>query len=213
MKNLLLLLLLTFSLQAQSISEMWESSSAFSKYLKLRESGYRDEAMLIRYKKMHQLTQELLSEYIHEFKPKFQKRMLEKFYAFPLPIIDLTYIIHKSIQTQLKSKNQKEKNRVAKAIYDFVFHINNEDAKAQKYLSRLIEKHPALSSTKLYPTLQKIAKESDIEAVKTPQQRGKEYEEFIAEEHRKQAIEKQKQAIEKQKQENWDEIINKLKSL
>ena len=101
-----------------------------------------------------------------------------------------------------------------------MFHINNEDAKAQKFLNRLIEKHHALSTTKLYPTLQKIAKESDIEAVKTPQQRQKEYEEFIAEEHRKQEASQknidnsQKNIDNSQKNiDNWNEIINKLKSL
>ena len=54
MKNLLLLLLLlTFSFQAQTISDMWESSSAFSEYKKLKESGHRDEAMLIKNKKIN----------------------------------------------------------------------------------------------------------------------------------------------------------------
>ena len=77
-------------------------------------------------------------------------------------------------------------------------------------------------------------KQSDIEASKTPEQKQKEYEAFIFEENkkqavlkrkqavenkkqavlkRKQAVLKRKQAIEKEKQEAWKKIIKMMNSI
>lgn len=241
--TIIITLLALTSLHAQnnSIADEWEASPQFAEYIKLKESGDRDSAMKIKREKIRAITLTTMTPFLGFIKEKYRKRFLEKLYALPLSLLDILNTSFFKAQDILKLSDKKEQHNLAKKFYDLIDHINREDAKAVKYVNKIIKHFPKLKNTELMHNLEAMAKASDIEANKTPEQKQKEHEEFMDNENRKQAEENKKQADEdikqadenrKQADENrkqaksqksidksqrnidkWNEIIERLKGL
>ena len=196
---------------------MWESSAEYKEYLTFMERGDVGAGIKIKHKAFNALTEQHLSSYLDEFKPKYRKRYLEKYCEMPLIFRELAYNTHKALSPTLKNKTQKEKNKFAKALYDTLNHTYKEDGLAQKYLKKLTQKHPELKTKKIYSILDEITRKADEEAAKTPQQKQKEYEEYMAA-SRKRLAELQKSIAESEKNiaesekniAKWDAIMKAL---
>jgi len=187
MLKLFFILLFSFSLQAQTITQMWESSAEYKEYLTFMERGDVSAGMKIKLKAFNALTEQHLRDYLNEFKPKYRQRYLEKYCEMPLLFRELAYNTHKVLSPTLKNKTQKEKNKFAKALYDTLNHTYKEDGLAQKYLKKLTQKHPELKTKKIYSILDEITLKADEEAAKSPQQKQREYEEYMAASRKRQA--------------------------
>ena len=203
LKLFLLSLFLTLSLQAQTITQMWESSAEYKEYLTFMERGDVGAGMKIKRKAINALTEQHLSNYLNEFKPKYRKRYLEKYCEMPLVFRELAYNTHKALSPTLKNKTQKEKNKFAQMLYMTLNFTYKENGLAQKYLKKLTQKHPELKTKKIYSILNEITLKADEEAAKTPQQKQKEYEEYMAK--LKRNIAKSERNIAK-----WKELIEKM---
>jgi hypothetical protein len=213
MKKLLLLLLLTFSLQAQTITQMWESSAEYKEYLAFVERGDVGAGMKIKREAINTLTEQHLSSYLNEFKPKYRKRYLEKYCEMPFVFRELAYNTHKALSPTLKNKTQKEKNKFAQMLYMTLNFTYKENGLAQKYLKKLTQKYPELKTKKIYSILDEITRKADEEAAKTPQQKQKEYEEYMAKLKRNIAKSERNIAKSERNIAKWDEIIDRMKGI
>jgi hypothetical protein len=117
------------------------------------------------------------------------------------------------LSSSVKDKTIKWRNDFATSIYDFISHYNKEDGKAEKYAIKLLEKTEWVNWTPLAKLILDMWKQSDIEVAKSPEQKKKEYDEFIANENQKQANENQKQTNENQKQEIRRNISKMMNSI
>jgi len=233
-RYLLLLLLLTSYINADTIAQQWERSPQHKEYLQAMEAGDLQRAMKIQRASVNAITEVLLQEYLADFKAKYRAKYLAIFQAYPLALRDITAQTHKQLRPHLIDSSIKGRNAFAKAIYTFIEHYNREDGKATKYAKKLFVKVKGSQGTPLEKLLLDMAKESDSEAAKTPEQKKREYEEFIRRENEKQARENEKQARENEKQAEikkeidasqrnidankreiakWDELIERLKGL
>ena len=226
-KNLLLFLLLVSFADAQTIEEQWESTPQHKEYLKALEAGDVQTAMKIKRTAVNAITEVVLEEYLADFKAKYRAKYLAIFQAYPLGLRDLTAQIHKKLRPHLIETSIKGKNAFAKAIYSFIEHYNREDGKATKYAKKLFLKVKESSGTPLEKLVLGMAKKSDSEAAKSPEQKQGEYEEFMAKENKKQAklqkeidankkeIDANKKEIDANKKEikKWNELIKRLQGL
>ena len=213
MLKLFFILLFSLALQAQTITQMWESSAEYKEYLTFMERGDVGAGMKIKLKAINTLTEQHLSSYLGEFKPKYRQRYLEKYCEMPLVFRELAYNTHKVLSPTLKNKTQKEKNKFAKALYDTLNHTYKEDGLAQKYLNKLTQKHPELKIKKIYPILDEMTRKADEEAAKTPQQKQREYDEYIKASRKRQAESKENIAESKENIAVWQKIIDDLSAL
>jgi len=183
--KLLLPIILSVSLYGESIEELWMSSPQHAKYIQAKENNNRELAMKIKYTEIRKLKTSVLHDYIKDFKDKFEERMLERHYQFPTQLCDLLASIHKEGRALLKNPSEKVKHTFAKSLFDFMYHYNNEDGRAQKYALKIAKKTPELKGASFLKVLEKMGKDSDTEAAKTPEQKQKEYE---TERNRKKSI-------------------------
>lgn len=216
-KYLLLFILLTSFADADTIAEQWESIPQHKEYLQAMEAGDLQTAMKIKRASVDAITEVVLQEYLADFKAKYRAKYLAIFQAYPLSLRDLTAQIRKKLRPHLKDTSIKGRNAFAKAIYDFIKHYNREDGKATKYAKKLFLKVGGSSGTPLEKLLLDMAKQSDIEAAKSPEQKQREYEEYIRKSKERQdasqrSIDALKRRIDISQRniDNWNEIINKL---
>lgn len=162
---------------------------------------------------VNEITKVVLKDYIADFKDKYEAKYLAKFQNFPLGLRDLTSQIHEKLSVSVKDKSDKWKNAFVKSIYDFINQYNKEDWKAEKYAKRLLAKTEWLDGSPLANLILDMWKQSDIEAAKSPEQKQREHEEYIANEKEKQANEKEKQAVSQRTIDKWTELNKALKSM
>ena len=221
MMKLFFILLFAITLQAQSISEIWESSSEHKEFTALLEGGKVQQALQLHNNTINAITKEELHSYFLAFKPKYRQKYMQRYCEFPLGVREITVTLYATIEPSLKNATQKEKNKVAKAIYIFFLFYTKESGKALKYAKKLQKTLPKnAQNSKVLEVIFAMAKESDIEAAKTPQQKQKEHEAFIEAldkrieaENKKQEAENKKQEAENKKQEKWKIIIKELNQL
>jgi len=185
---LLITILFNSSLYAATkIADTWEKSPKYPQYLKAMEAWDITAAMKIKKEVINQITKMVLKDYIADFKDKYEARYLSKFQEFPLWLRDLTATIHEKLSPMVKDKTVKWRNAFAKWIYDFIKHYNSEDWKAEKYARKLLDKVEWGQSSPIADLIINMWKQSDIEAAKSPEQKQREYDEFIRKENEKQA--------------------------
>ena len=217
MLKLFFILLFSLTLQAQTITQMWESSVEYKSYNHAIEAGDLKEALKIKETKMSKILAVVLKEYIADFKPKYQKKYLEKITNnLPIHFHQMLYEIHKKLSPLLVDKSVKGRNKFVQSLYHILIRVYYKEGKAQKRLAKL-EKNVKFTDTKVskdtLAILKQMAIDSDTEAAKSPEQKRKELEEYISQKDKIIAEENRKQAEEKRKQAEWDKIIKKLMSL
>jgi hemerythrin superfamily protein len=139
---------------------------------------------------------------------------MQRYCEFPIGVREITVTLYATIEPSLKNATQKEKNKVAKAIYIFFLFYTKESGKALKYAKKLQKTLPKnTQNSKVLEVIFAMAKESDIEAAKTPQQKQREYDEYMRNLHKRQ--EKLQRSIDESQRniDKWNEIINRLKRL
>jgi hypothetical protein len=212
--KLFFILLFSITLQAQSISEIWESSSEHKEFTALLESGKVQQALQLKLNAINAITKEELHSYFLAFKPKYRQKYVQRYCEFPLGVREITVTLYAIIEPSLKNATQKEKNKVAKAIYDFFSHYTKEDGKALKYAKKLQKTLPKnAQNSKVLEAIFAMAKESDIEAAKTPQQKQKEHEAFIEALDKRIEAENKKQKELRRSIEKWDKMIKQLQAI
>ncbi len=219
-KYLLLLLLFTSVVDAATIAQQWENSPKYKEYMQAIKAGDVEKAMKIKKTAINALTEVILQEYLADFKAKYRAKYLAIFQAYPLELKDITVQIHKKLRPHLIDTSIKGRNAFAKAIYNFIEHYNREDGKATKYAKKLFLKLQGSRGTPLEKLVLDMAKQSDIEAAKSPEQKQREYEEYIRKSKERQAelqrnIDANRKEIDANRKEikKWNEIIKRLKSL
>ena len=212
-KYLLLLLLFTSIVDADSIAQQWESTPQHKEYLKAMESGDLQTAMKIKRTAVNAITEVVLEEYLADFKAKYRAKYLAIFQAYPLGLRDLTAQIHKKLRPHLIDTSIKGKNAFAQAIYSFIEHYKREDGKATKYAKKLFLKVKGFRRTPLEKLVLGMAKKSDIEAAKTPEQKQREHEEYMAKTQQKIDTTQQKIDTTQQKIDTWNEINRMMNSI
>ena len=210
MLRLFFILLFSLTLQAQGIAEIWESSAEYESYNRAIESGDVKQALKIKKTKVSSITAVVLKEYLADFKPKYQKKYLEKINSnLPIQYKQMLYEIHKKLSPLLVDKSVKGRNKFVQSLYNTLVRIYDEKGNAQKYLAKL-ENSVKFTDTKVskdtLAILKQMAIDSDIEAAKSPEQKRKENEEWFRK--KQQEIDKDRQEIDK-----WNKIIKKLNSL
>ena len=188
------------------IADTWEKSPKYPEYLKAMEAWDITAAMKIKKEAINQITKMVLKDYIADFKDKYEARYLSKFQAFPLWLRDLTATIHEKLSPMVKDKTVKWRNAFAQSIYNFINHYNKEDWKAEKYARKLLDKVEWGQSSPIADLIINMWKQSDIEATKSPEQKQREYDEYMKQLRRN--IDASQRNIDK-----WNEIIDRMKSL
>ena len=215
MLKLFFILLFSLTLQAQSISDMWESSSAFSEYVLAMERGEFKSSSTIKQKALEKIIKHELKDYLSDFSDKYRVKYTKKLSKNLQPmLLGFLKTIHIKLSPFIPKNNLKMKHNFVKYLYRFTKSYMYEDGNAQKELNKLFAKTPQkMQNTQVAILLKQMAIDSDTEATKSPEQKRKELEEYIAQKDKEIAEEKRKQAEEKRKQKKWREITKKLNSL
>lgn len=206
----LALILSIIPLQAKTISELWEESPEYAQYLKEMDNSDIEKAMNIKRETVSKIIIIALKDYIADFKPKYREKYLKEFDRFPLGLVDLTKEIHLVGSALIKDKTEKAKHKFVKSIYDFMNHYFEEDGNVIYFANRIVKRTPDVKGTAFMETLLKMAKESDIEAGKSPEQKKKEYDEFIENENNKQIASQKNIDASQRSIDKWDKIMESL---
>jgi len=220
-RYLLLLLLLTSYINADTIAQQWERSPQHKEYLQAMEAGDLQKAMEIKKATVSEILKVELKDYIADFKDKYEAKYLNKISRdLPPKLIDLLKEIYIKVSSNVPKNNPKMRNDFVKYLYRFIKSYNLQDGNTQKELNKLFLKTIGIENTSIGMTLKEMAKSADSEASKSPEQKRKEYEEYmqsldkrIAEDNKRIADGNKRIAEEKRKQAEWDIIIKQLKSL
>ena len=198
----------------QSIQKSWQNSNAYKEYVKAMESGDLKKAFDIKHKTIIKIAGVELKDYISYFKDKYEQKYLKHLSTeLPPKLLDLLKDVHKKLVPYVKDKSAKEKNKYAQSLYNFMKKYYNEQGNAQKYAHKITKTSGITEENKTIKLLVAMGKESDAEAAKTPEQKKKEYDEFMKklDKHIKEGNRKIEEAD--RKIEEWNEIIKKLKAL
>jgi len=214
MLKLFFILLFSLTLQAQSISDMWESSAEYKEYISTLEKGNIEASLQIKQNALKKITNKELKEYLHDLNEKSRQRYQQRIVQNLSPeLIDTLKITHKQLSPLLLDNTPKGKHNFAQSLYDFINHYQKQNGKAQRYFDRLRKKAKFSHDSKTLTILKQMAIDSDKEAAKSPEQKRKELEEYIAQKNKEIAEGKKEIAEEKRKQAKWREITRKLNSL
>ncbi len=215
MKKIIFLLLIMLNLHASdntTIANEWEASPQYKEYLQFMEAGDLKSAMKIKKDKVDAITLRVMKPYLSYFKEKYREKYAQKICDnLPINLKDTLNIGFFKANDILKLEDKKEKNQLAQSFYNFFNVYYQEDGRALKYANKITEKFPKLKNKEFMNVLEAMAKESDTEAAKTPEQKQKEHDEYMKKLDKKIEEENKKQEEENKKQAEWDEIIRKLK--
>ena len=207
MIGIILITMTSLHAQSQSIADEWESSPQYKEYLTYMEAGDLKSAMKVKKEKVDAITREVMKPYLSYFKEKYRETYAQKICDnLPIKLIELLNTSFFQAKDILELEDEKKLHKLAKSFYVFFEKNYQETGKALLFLNKIIKQFPKLNDTELINKLEVIAKESDTEANKTPEQKQAEYESIMAKKEAEIAEEKRKQA-------EWDVIIGKLKRL
>ena len=204
---LLTTILLNTSVYATStIAEQWENSPKYPEYLKAMEAWDLKTALEIKKSTIRDITKIVLKDYIADFKDKYEAKYLDKITNnLPIKLKELLWEIHKIWAPLLIDKSEKWRNKFVKYLYNFMENYHNQTGESM-FFAKKIEKIPWIKWSEIMNIILEMAKASDIEANKSPEQKRRENEEWFRKKQQK--IDSTQQKIDK-----WNEIIQKLKSL
>lgn len=133
-------------------------------------------------------------QFISSFKVKYQEKYKNKLDLLSKDNQNL--LLNHFSQKYNLFKNDKEKLHIyVKHLYKFFYSCDVDDAKAEKYLDRLIQKFPILKNTDFEYSLKNLAQESINRLDKNIEES------------------KMRQEESKIRQEEWDNILEKLNNI
>ena len=170
----------------------WKESVAYQKFLQLQSQGKDKEAEQLRVATCDKMADEILKQYIQDFKAKFQERMQGKVAALPLglkTVLADAYIQGKNLLSP-EHKNPKYLNKFVSGLYWYIDSIYHSKMITEKKAYMLQKKFPELKGTKYMNLLLELGRNFDT-------------------------IQKNKIEIQKSNIgiKQWDEIIRKLQAL
>jgi len=197
-----------------SFENYWLSTPEYNKYIQLSQNGKIDEAMKIKKDVISKFAPLYLKDYLDDFRPEVKDEYLGYINnLLPMQLNDLLKELHKKSKKYINSSDIKQKHQFVKHLYNFIYSYYQKDGKTTKTLKYLIKFVPEIKNAEFIPVLENMAKYADTEAAKTPEQKQKEYDEFI--EATDKRIEANKKEIEANRKEIaiWNKIIEDLNAL
>jgi hypothetical protein len=97
--KLFFILLVAITLQAQSISEIWESSSEHKEFTALLESGKVQQALKLKLNAINTITKEEL----HSFFLAFRQKYVQRYCEFPLGVREKMELTESSCNSPLSN--------------------------------------------------------------------------------------------------------------
>lgn len=197
-----------------SFENYWLSTPEYNKYIQLSENGKIGEAMQIKKDVISKFAPLYLKDYLDDFRPEVKDEYLGYINnLLPMQLKDLLKELHKKSKKYISSSDIKQKHQFVKHLYNFIYSYYQKDGKTTKTLKYLIKFVPEIKNAEFIPVLENMAKYADTEAAKMPEQKQKEYDEFI--ETTDKRIEANKKDIEANKKEIaiWNKIIEDLNAL
>jgi hypothetical protein len=211
LKTILITLMFMTSLYAQNttIANEWEASPQYKEYLQFMEAGDLKSAMKIKKDKVDVITLKVMKPYLSHFKEKYRE-MFAKKVCDNLPIelndmLNVSFFKAKDI-LNIDISDEKSLQTLARNFYVFFKVYNEERGEALFFANKISKSFPKIKNTELMNILEAMAKESDIEAAKTPEQKQKDYDNEMIRLDKK--IEETDKKIER-----WKKIIKTLNSL
>lgn len=190
-----------------SFENYWLSTPEYNKYIQLSENGKIGEAMQIKKDVLSKFTPVYLKDYLDDFRPEVKDEYLGYINnLLPMQLKDLLKELHKKSKKYISSSDIKQKHQFVKHLYNFIYSYYQKDGKTTKTLKYLIKFVPQIKNAEFIPVLENMAKYADTEAAKTPEQKQKEYDDYMK--SIKKEIEANKKEIE-----IWNRIIKDLNAL
>ncbi len=199
--------------QTQSFDQIWEASPEFKHYKSLIEKKQITEAMSYKLATRPRYTKEYMRDYLNDFKPQNQAEYTRYIEQLPSHLIEILKTFHIQSKSYIAALDAQQKHQFVKHLYHFIESYKEEDGKTTKRVGYLIKFVPQIAQAPFIPIMRSMATHADTEAAKTPEQKQKEYDDYMA------AIKKEIEAIDKRIEANkkeieiWNRIIKDLNAL
>jgi len=204
MIGIILITMTSLHAQSQSIADEWESSPQYKEYLTYMEAGNLESAIKVKKEKVDTITLRVMKPYLNNIKEKYREKYANKLCDnLPIKLIELLNMSFFKAQDILEISDIGDRHYLAKTFYMFFLAYYKEEGKAEMFLSRITKNFSKLKNTELMNKLEVMAKESDTEANKTPEQKQAEHEAWMAK--KAASIAKSQRSIDE-----WNELIKEL---